>query len=468
VAESSRSGRDAGGPEEQLPLQPEQGGTSPRPIARRRKRASRARRPARPRPPTKGSDDPGAELERRVGRAEFAEGAFVRLRALVRTDAEPGRDILTDIDVLSVDIDLRLRITRSALECKSGERQSGEPDRLLWLGGFRQYLGVDRAVLVRESATRRGVALARSMGLHVLSTSVLSGREAANAWVPERFAHVGGDACRAAEKRTDTQLRAIAELPPELIGYLRHRAVLDDSYTILGALTSLGLAIGRAAVLPEPAGLVVAGHALISLLLAAIQDAGRAEVMLDEDLRRRIELALVTGNPDDTHVLDVLTQADELLRAKGEEIHGAYVEAGAARLDIGFPSLRELVTEPPTWVDRYVDFVTRLRANPTIARDLLQTTELAVFDALVGGEAWRAAAFDHLFTQEHWGLLSSGVRLLSDVAGKVLADRLGKLKEMDFTRTAPNLPDRRQPISDSSGAAAARLAKEETKNEPSE
>jgi hypothetical protein len=64
--------------------------------------------------------DPGADLERRAARIEFAEGALARTRVPVRGLADLGRDVLTDVDVLSLDVDRRLRVTRSVLECKSG------------------------------------------------------------------------------------------------------------------------------------------------------------------------------------------------------------------------------------------------------------------------------------------------------------------------------------------------------------
>ncbi len=68
---------------------------------------------------------------------------LVRLRVPVLTDAaDPGRNVLTDIDVLTLDVDSRLRLTRSALECKSGKGQSGEPSTLAWLAGFRQLPGL--------------------------------------------------------------------------------------------------------------------------------------------------------------------------------------------------------------------------------------------------------------------------------------------------------------------------------------
>jgi hypothetical protein len=191
-------------------------------------------------------------LERRVARVEFAEGAFARLRVPVKVEAEPGRDVLTDIDVLSIDIDLRLRVSRSALECKSTPGQSGEPDRLFWLRGFQEYLGVERAVLVRQTTTQRGALLARRLGLHLLDEDTLRRREASNAWLPDKFGHISGEACRAAETRTDTQLRAIAQIPPTLVSFLRHEVFLEESYRILGALVALAGAAQQVSVYPIP------------------------------------------------------------------------------------------------------------------------------------------------------------------------------------------------------------------------
>ena len=89
-------------------------------------------RPATGQAPAGSIRDDGADLERRVARLEFAEGALARLRVPVFVDAEAGRGQLTDLDVLALDFDNRLRLSRSTLECKSGGGQSGEGDRLLW------------------------------------------------------------------------------------------------------------------------------------------------------------------------------------------------------------------------------------------------------------------------------------------------------------------------------------------------
>lgn len=389
-------------------------------------------------------EDRGAHLERRVARVEFAEGALARLRVPVRADADPGRDVLTDIDVLSIDVDLRLRLTRSILECKSGRGQAGEPDRLFWLAGFKEYLRVERAVLVRTTASRRGVDLARRLGLHLLDGATLGAREAAHAWIPERFAHIGGEECRAAETRTDTQLRAFGEMPAALVSFLRHDALLADPHRNLGALVALERTVGEMGVLPEPMGLVLAGHALTALVLAALIDAAQSETLPNADLRRRLELALTTGSAEDDHILEVLSKADELFRHQVEQIHSAYVDSGAQRLPIELASLRQLVSEPPPWTERYLDLVERLRGNPAIARDLPQTLELVCFDMLLGGGAGKAEAFDHLFTAEHRNLLMVAVQMLREIAGKLLAERLDAVAKIPFDRVPPTVPDRRR------------------------
>lgn len=412
--------------------------------------SSSVRRSARPRrtanleagSPRAAVPDPGADLERRVARLEFAEGALARLRVPVRVDADPGRGVLTDLDVLALDVDGRLRITRSILECKSGKGQAGEPDRLLWLAGLRRFVSADRAVLVRQTTTRRGRAVAEALALQVLDVAVLAEREAAHAWVPVTFAHVDGQACSAVEARTDLQLKGLASVPAELVTFLRHDALTATSYRALAALKALGRTARAAGVLPEPTALVLGGHALVALLLAALQDAGTLDTGTEGQLRRRLELSLTVGSPDDDHVLDVLDRADQLVDLQMRRIHEAYVRAGAAQLDVPTTSLRALVAAPPNWIDRYLDLVHRLRANPSVAKDLTRTAELACFDALPGDQGYLAAAFDHLFTAEHRHLLLVALRLLHDIIGGQLADRVSPLLDLDFGRAAPSLPER--------------------------
>ena len=413
------------------------------PPDRRGAETSRRRppRPARPEARAVTGND-GADLERRVARLEFAEGALARLRIPVYVDAEAGRDVLTDLDVLSLDIDSRLRLSRSTLECKSGRGQSGEGDRLLWLSGLQKLLGVERAVLVRQTITRRGHALASDLGLQILDIPNLTQREAAQAWLPDRFAHVDGPACMAAEARTDVQIKGLGHIPSELVAYLRHQSLLQPSHRNLAALVALRRSVDPGGVLPLPTRPILAGHALQTLALAALQDATLLDAQPATQVRRRIELALTVGTPDDDHILTVLGRADQLVGRLIEGIHRAYIDAGADRIDRPAPSLRELVADPPPWISRYIDLAQRMRANPAIARQLPQTIELACFDALLGDTAFEASAFGHLFTPEHRSLLLACVRVIGDVAGTQIADALTPIGDLDFARSAPSLPDR--------------------------
>jgi hypothetical protein len=403
----------------------------------------------------------GAELERRVARLEFAEGALARLRVPVHTDAEAGREILTDLDVLSLDFDNRLRLARSMLECKSGKGQSGEGDRLLWLAGLQKLLQIERAVLVRQTTTRRGKHLASRLDIQVLDVATIGLRELAHAWLPDRFAHVDGPACVAAESRADTQLKGLGHIPTDLVAFLRHQTLLEPSYRSLGALEALRRAIEHGGVLPMPTRSVLAGHALQAVAIAALQDAARLDVVPAPEVERRIELALTVGAPDDDHVLAVLGRADQLMSRLLENVHRAYNDAGAPRIDVPSHSLRQLVASPPSWVGRYVDLTQKLRANPSIAREVPQTIELAAFDGLLGDNAYQESAFDHLFTAEHRYLVAACVKVVGDIAGLHLADSLAPILDLDFSRSAPSVPDRTarraEPATDTPSAKPARV-----------
>lgn len=423
--------------------------------------SSQSRSSGRPRkqpPSRKNTAGDGADLERRVGRVEFADGALVRLRAPIRVDAESGRDVLTDIDVLAIDVDGRLRVSRSILECKSGAGQAKEPDRLLWLAGLQKYLTFDRAVLVRQSVSRRGRALARNLDLKILDVARLSTREVAHAWLPESFAHIDGAECIAAESRTDTQLKGLGHIPADLVAFLRHDALRSESHEVLRAIANLGRATNQGGVLPSPTREVLASHAILALLLAATSDAARLDELSPEELQERTERALTTGSPDSSQMLNVLARADDLVAYMLQRVHTAYEESGAKHVQVDIPSLREVVTRPPEWVPRYLDLVQRLRANPAIAREILQTAELTCFEALMGGQAHRADAFDHLFTAEHRYLLNVAVRCLEAIAGPATADPVRPILELDFDRMMTH-PDRTAIMSSSQESGPVDRAK---------
>jgi hypothetical protein len=380
----------------------------------------------------------GEDLERRVARLEFSQGALARLRVPVRVPADPGRNVLTDLDVLSVDVDSRLRISRSILECKSGAGQAGEPDRLLWLSGLRTLLMNPRAVLVRQTVSTRGRDLARRLQIETMDMKRLSERETFARWLPERFAHVGGRECELAERKSDELLKGIPEVSSDLVGYLRHESVLNPGRA-LGVLTDLRLSV-ESVELPKPVDIVLAGHALVSLLLVALRDAQLLDLQSRTETETRIAQEMTVGG--DPRVLDVLTQADAIMSVTVERVHQEYGGAGVRRREVPVPELRTLVTSPPLWITRYVDFLEAIRANASVGRELLQTAELACFEALVGGHAHEFEAFDHLFTVEHRQLLRLAILSLEEIAGPKIARPLNNLRSVSFDRVAPALSDR--------------------------
>lgn len=407
---------------------------------------------------TNRADTIGGELERRIARIEFAEGAVARLRVPVPAPgADTGREILTDIDVLSLDVDLRLRVSRSSAECKSERGQAGEPKELVWLAGFRQLLNLDRVTLVRPTISSRGRELARRLKISTLDERTISQRENANKWLPERFAHLDGPECTAAETRTDAQLKGLPALTPELTQFLRGDALLAQPSALLSGVEMFGDAVVRQGALPEPAATVLAGHALFAIVLAGIQDAGTLDARTPDELRAAREQDLV-----DPTLFSLLDRADDLIRHVVTRVHRAYVEQGAEPLTVTAPSLRESIARPLPYLDDYVDFVERLRSNPTIARDLLQTTELACFEVLLGGDAWKSPAFGHLFTAEHKGLLLVALRCLTRVAGEQTASHLAGLHELKTFSGQVGVPDRSMaPRPASAPTASAELPSEQ-------
>lgn len=391
--------------------------------------------------PTKSVDDPGADLERRVGRLEFAAGALVRLRVPLRINAEAGRDVLTDLDVVAIDTDRRLRISRSILECKSGQGQAKEPDRLLWLAGLRDYVGVPRAVLARNTITERGRAMARRLRIETTDIQQIGAREVAVAWLPSAFAHVGGYECGLAERAADDQVKSIGYLPSSTVQFLKHEALFSSSAAILRSLSGLRENLDREAALPAPLDIVLAGHSLIAILLAATSDAQSLDYSSRSALELRIQRAVTVG---EGNVLQVLIQADAYIEHVIQEIHGGYERAGIARVDTPVEGLRQIVEQPPTWIARYLDFVDALRANVSVASDLAQTAELSVFEGLVGGQAHLYTAFDHLFTPEHRQMLRLAVLALEEIAGPLVTAGLRDLAaKAVFDRIPEVVLDRR-------------------------
>ncbi|MEU8227830.1 hypothetical protein [Kribbella sp. NPDC048915] len=343
----------------------------------------------------------GAELERRVGLVEFADGSLVRLRHPVTQQIDGRRRIVTDVDVLSLEFDSRLRPRVGITECKSTRGQAGEQDRLLWLKGLQTVVGADRAALVREVVSSAGRDLARILNLDLISQDEIGRRERLLTHLPTSFGLFGETPYAEAVKAAEGQLKLIGDLPSGLVAFLRDDALLAEPHQVLGALITLDEITKSGTVLPGPLASIVAGYALTALMLAAIRAGGRTDTVGLDGARREIELGLGSGDPNDKQMLRVAEMADRLLREELRSIHMAYRAQGANGIERRVPSVRAAIAEPPFWLPRFMDLAERLRRRTPIARQLPQTIDLAVLDALPGGSAWLSPAFDGLFTREH-------------------------------------------------------------------
>ncbi|WP_217655930.1 hypothetical protein [Streptomyces pini] len=376
----------------------------------------------------------GEELERRFARAEFADGALVRVRYPV-TQVVGGRTrTITDVDVLSIDFDSRLRPHIMISECKSTRGQSGEQDRLLWLRGLQALAGADRAALIRESVTDAGRQVARRIGVDLIAQTELARREQVLEHVPQHFGTIGDTAFKENNAAADQQLKKIGDLPPGLVAFLRHDALLADPHRVLGALLTLGEVTRRGTVLPAPLATLLAGHVLQALVSAALRAGGRTDTMGSDGTRKEIEQGLNTGDPHDRQIMRVAEMADALLREELAALHHAYRSSGAVGIERPVPSVRAAISQTPEWLGTFMDLAERLRRRSPIARQLPQTIDLAAFDALVGGDAWRASAFDHLFAREHRQALSIALDCLHKAVPE-LAQRLTPILELPYDRT---------------------------------
>jgi hypothetical protein len=383
----------------------------------------------------KAGKEKGDELERRFARVEFADGALVRVRHPV-TQSVGGRPrTVTDVDVLSIDFDSRLRPHIGISECKSTRGQSGEQDRLLWLRGLQALVGADRSALVRQTVTEAGRGVARHIGVDLFASSELERREQVLEHVPQHFATIGETAFKEESAAADQQLKKIGDLPSGLVSFLRHDALLADPHRVLGALLTLDEVTRTGTVLPNPLAKLLAGHVLQALVSAALRAGGRTDTVGSEGTRREIEQGLNTGDPHDRQILRVAEMADVLLREELVTIHQAYRSAGAPAIERPVPSVRDAMSQTPAWLVNFMDLAERLRRRSPIARQLPQTIDLAVFDALLGGDAWKASAFDHLFAREHRQALGIAMDCLLKAVPE-LTKHLLPLKDLPFDRAA--------------------------------
>lgn len=348
------------------------------------------------------------------------------------------------LDLVALEFDSRLRPTLSIIDCVTTRGRKGETENLLSLAGLRRLVGADRAVLVKEATTSSGREVARHLGIEPLDAVFLERREAEIQWVPPAFGPVFGHPFLAAQKSASGQTNSLGAIPPPLIRFLLDEAYVSPPHRVLSTLMTLRDTADSHQSLPQPLSTLVAAHALCSLISCTSRLAGTLASHSVEEVRELVYYGVTTGRPDGHHVVGALTAAD------------AYYEHYLSALnrpvrrhrsdESRIPSVVSELLKEPEWIDRLLDAIERYRARPEVARGLPQTADLVGYDALLGGDAWTAPSFDHLFTVEHKQLVVVTTQLLRTIIGPTLLDPLIRIQDLRFDRSPSPAPERYLPF----------------------
>lgn len=125
--------------------------------------------------------NPGKALEARVAQVWFWEGAFARRGIDLQRHFHPDPLLVTDLDLLAIEIDTTLRFRRTIGESKTGvSKSAAKPlDRVIWLRGLMEVTSAQTAELTSELVPSNRVRqLGESLSVYAQSTRDLEKREA--------------------------------------------------------------------------------------------------------------------------------------------------------------------------------------------------------------------------------------------------------------------------------------------------
>jgi len=125
--------------------------------------------------------DSGRALEARLAQVWFWEGAFARRGIDLQQHFYPDPLLVTDLDLLAIEIDTTLQFRRTIGEAKTGTSKTAPKplDRVIWLRGLMEVTGAQSAELTSELVPSQRVReLGETLGVHAQSTRDLEKREA--------------------------------------------------------------------------------------------------------------------------------------------------------------------------------------------------------------------------------------------------------------------------------------------------
>lgn len=321
--------------------------------------------------------DPGLLFECRVARLLNREGRFVRRRVDITRWVHPERVQVTDIDLLVLDFDATLRLTREIGECKTTEAKGApkEIDRMLWLVGVRALASAHGSFLVvGRPATPKVRGMGRELGVLVQDSADLERRErlagidkspAWGAHDPELL-QIKEEALRFA--RSDRELERV---------YWFFRSEFWHSSPALGLKRSLSAITllsrrwvpGTDASERQALSWLI-GDAIVAATISIVHLASDAILLPPAEFRRKTLERLAEG-------LVPIGQLERFAQAVDKYVLGILERAGVPRA-VTVSALGAFAPTPPEYSDSLLEVIERVGEKGRAAAALPRAMDVAV------------------------------------------------------------------------------------------
>lgn len=335
------------------------------------------------------------DMEMRVARLWFWEGYFSRCRIDLRRHYHPEQLIVTDLDLLAYDIGPTLQTSRTIGEVKTGRGKSAPKplDRIIWLRGLVELVGVEHAELVSSNGpSPRARKLARSIGVSAQSQDDVERREQlANVAEVE---DVGSHGPRAFLEQNWVHEHCKSDQNLErAFWFLRSEVWFNDEVTackrLFGLFRQLGsLWTGEIEDDDSRALRWLLAETVSAFTLNVVRVASEAIRAAPELLAAELGEQLSAG----------LTSADVMRRiaANVDKFVGGVLAEAKAPASVKTEAMGALHPEPPEWTEQFVDLVSRLAMNPNKARVLPRQMDVLAYDRIVWRREVNPISFERL------------------------------------------------------------------------
>ena len=326
----------------------------------------------------------GAAWEYRMHRALFASGWYVRPNVDLRERVAGSPQTMAEVDLLGLSFDAGLNARLLVGECKDRKGSTKEADRVIWLLGLGELLGVDELLFAKPSIASATVHFAGSTSVALHDEAAVLRIEAALAapLLAGTFdPAVREDHVRPAVDRTvlgDSRLREAYDWIHNASWYEEPLARLRRLPGYFRLVTSESSGSTREVLMIE---------GLLAVLACGLQVAGQLRRHAPQVGRALASEGLASGAASASALREIGARADEYYRDVFERLTEA---TGGARIMIDVPRLADNIAPPPRWADGFFSFAESLGGRPEAATDVLRFAELELFESFAGRDPEQA------------------------------------------------------------------------------